>query len=84
MTCNLVDLDAQDVIITTFPSSAKTSVVTTVLTHVSSSRISIACNILPGSSAVSYPTRNCCQEVDASMSTMQILSRATKGKVIPD
>ena len=73
MTRKLTDLDTQDVIITSSNSSTKMIVVTPVSTFVPLSKISIACDISPGSSTVSKLTRKCCLEDNASVSAIHQL-----------
>ena len=74
VTCKFVDLDTQDVIVTTPPSSTKTLVVVKLFQPpVCFCKISIACNISPCSSAVSYPLEKCHLEDSASVMMMQQL-----------
>ena len=69
----LVDLDAQDMIVTISSSSTETLVVTAISAVISSFKISISCTISPGVCAVSESSRKCRGEDDARVLAVQQL-----------
>ena len=69
VSCKKLDFDAQDVVVTMSPSTTRTLVVISILTPISSSEISFFCNIFPGLSMVSEPSRKHHWEDKSSVSS---------------